>query len=79
MPVAYFYRFNCNTWSYPFSVTLVRVKLEKNPKTLARREVVMNLPRDAFTTNSFIDQYCAAYQDLFPEVRSDDNVSSSFT
>ncbi len=30
----------------------------------------MNLPRDAITTISFIDQYCAAYQDLFPEVRS---------
>jgi SRSO17 transposase len=30
----------------------------------------MNLPREAITTISFIDQYCAAYQDLFPEVRS---------
>lgn len=29
----------------------------------------MNLPRDAIATISFIDQYCAAYQDLFPEVR----------
>lgn len=30
----------------------------------------MNLPRDVIATISFIDQYCAAYQDLFPEVRS---------
>jgi len=30
----------------------------------------MNLPREAITTISFVDQYCAAYQDLFPEVRS---------
>lgn len=30
----------------------------------------MNLPRDAIATVSFIDQYCAAYQDLLPEVRS---------
>jgi len=30
----------------------------------------MSLPRKALTTVSFIDRYCAAYQDLFPEVRS---------
>ena len=30
----------------------------------------MNLPREAITTVSFVDQYCAAYQNLFPEVRS---------
>ncbi len=30
----------------------------------------MNLPREAIATVSFVDQYCAAYQDLFPEVRS---------
>lgn len=30
----------------------------------------MNLPREAIATVSLIDQYCAAYQDLFPEVRS---------
>jgi len=28
----------------------------------------MNL-QGAITTVSFVDQYCAAYQDLFPEVR----------
>ena len=30
----------------------------------------MNLPRDAIATVSFVDQYCAVYQNLFPEVRS---------
>lgn len=30
----------------------------------------MNLPREAITTVSLVDQYCAAYQHLFPEVRS---------
>jgi SRSO17 transposase len=30
----------------------------------------MNLPREAIATVSLVDQYCAAYQDLFPEVRS---------
>jgi len=30
----------------------------------------MNLPREAIATVSFVDQYCAAYQHLFPEVRS---------
>lgn len=30
----------------------------------------MNLPRDAIATISFVDQYCAVYQNLFPEVRS---------
>ena len=30
----------------------------------------MNLPRNAITTISFVDQYCAVYQNLFPEVRS---------
>jgi SRSO17 transposase len=37
---------------------------------LARWEFAMNLPRDAITTVSFVDQYCAVYQNLFPEVRS---------
>jgi len=40
-------------------------------------ELVMNLPREAITTVSFVDQYCAAYQDLFPEVRAM-NVLNSF-
>ncbi|GFE71922.1 hypothetical protein CFPU101_45320 [Chroococcus sp. FPU101] len=30
----------------------------------------MNLPRPAATTVEFIDQYCAGYQEIFPEVRS---------
>lgn len=30
----------------------------------------MVLPRDAVKTVSFVDNYCAAYQSLFPEVRS---------
>jgi SRSO17 transposase len=30
----------------------------------------MNLPRPAATTVNFIEQYCAAYQEIFPEVRS---------
>ena len=30
----------------------------------------MNLPREAVMTVSNVSQYCAAYQDLFPEVRS---------
>ena len=63
---------------YPSFVTLVRVKLEKTLRTLARREFAMNLPRDAISltacfanaTVSFVDQYCAVYKNLFPEVRS---------
>lgn len=30
----------------------------------------MNLPREAITSVWFVDQYCCAYQNLFPEVRS---------
>jgi hypothetical protein len=64
-------------WYNPSFVTLVRVKLEKTYRMLARWEFAMNLPREAIATVSFVDQYCAVYQNLFPEVRSDDNVSSS--
>jgi hypothetical protein len=70
---------------YPSFVTMVRVKLENAPRTLARREFAMNIARDAISltacfanaTVSFVDQYCAVYENLFPEVRSDDDVSSS--
>jgi SRSO17 transposase len=33
-------------------------------------QILQHLGRDAQSTVSFIDEYCAAYKDLFPEVRS---------
>ena len=33
-------------------------------------QILKHLKRDAQTTVSIIDQYCEAYNDLFPEVRS---------
>ena len=33
-------------------------------------QILKHLARDAQPTVSFIDEYCAGYKDLFPEVRS---------
>ncbi len=37
---------------------------------LERQEATMTAPRNPKPTVSFIDSYCADYQDLFPEVRT---------
>jgi len=42
------------------------------PKVLSMHEA-----RAAITTISFVDQYCSAYQKLFPEVRSFEGFISS--
>lgn len=42
----------------------------KSPKTLIQLVIV---PRTATPTITFVDHYCAAYKDLFPEVRTFDN------
>jgi SRSO17 transposase len=33
-------------------------------------QILKHLAREAQPTVSFIDEYCAGYKDLFPEVRS---------
>ena len=33
-------------------------------------QILKHLKRDAQSTISIIDQYCEAYNDIFPEVRS---------
>ncbi len=33
-------------------------------------QILKHLVRDAQSTVSFLDEYCASYKDLFPEVRS---------
>lgn len=38
-------------------------------------QVLQHKARSAVDTGSFIDEYCAGYQDLFPEVRSFDVLS----